>query len=157
MSPTAPWTQGRDEVKRALADKELSTITGAAADGEALVEKAERTLRSAVTVLADDPDTAYSLAYDAARFCGTALLAQQGLRPTTGGGHLVVVNVLRAQFGNRFSMLNTMRRRRHALEYPSDPGDETSQAEAQTAIDAAGEYVEATKQLLPTLGLYRVR
>lgn len=157
MSPTAPWAQGRDEVQRSLERRELDTITGAAADGEALLVKAARTLRSATTVLADDPDTAYSLAYDAARFCGTALLAQQGLRPTTSGGHLVVVNVLRAQFGNRFPMLNTMRRRRNELEYPSGPGDETSPAEAQTAIDAAGEYLHAARQLLPVLGLYRTR
>ena len=35
-------------------------------------------------------DSAFVLAYDAARYAARALLAQQGLRPTTSGGHYVV-------------------------------------------------------------------
>ncbi|GAB3086042.1 hypothetical protein GCM10027215_33000 [Nocardioides zeae] len=52
----------------------------------ALLAEAERTLRSASAVAVDDPDAAYSLVYDAARFRGTALLAERGLRRSATGG-----------------------------------------------------------------------
>lgn len=45
-----------------------------------------------------DPEATCSLAYDAARKSATALLAYQELRPTTAGGHIAVVDVMRAQF-----------------------------------------------------------
>jgi hypothetical protein len=38
-------------------------------------------LETAAAIVADDPESAFVLAYDAARFVGEALLAQQGLRP----------------------------------------------------------------------------
>jgi hypothetical protein len=39
------------------------------------------------------------LSYDAARQACVSLLAQQGLRPTTSGGHYAIEEVIRAQFG----------------------------------------------------------
>jgi len=71
-----------------------------AANGDPLLGKAARTLESATALVERDPDTAYVLAYDAARYSGTALLAQQGLRPTTAVGHHAVETILRAQFGD---------------------------------------------------------
>lgn len=61
--------------------------------------RASRTLTTAETIASDDPDSAFVLAYDSARYAGTALLAHQGLRPTTSGGHYAVEVALRAQFG----------------------------------------------------------
>ena len=66
-----------------LAGKQLQQVAGRQANGEHLLEKAARTLATAGEVALDDPDSAYVLAYDAARYSATALLAQQGLRPTT--------------------------------------------------------------------------
>ena len=43
------------------------------------------------------PDSSVVLAYDAARQACVALLAQQGLRPTTAGGHYAV----RSRAGSR--------------------------------------------------------
>lgn len=95
------WPRGQAEVDAALNARHLQQVTGAAANGEPLLDKAARTLESANALLDTDPDTAYVLAYDAARYSGTALLAHQGLRPTTAGGHYAVETVLRAQFGGR--------------------------------------------------------
>ena len=66
-----------------------------------LVQKALRTL-AAVGETADHlPDNVSVLADDAARYSGTAILAYQGLRSTTFGGHHAVV-ALCAQFGGGF-------------------------------------------------------
>lgn len=148
------WAKGQAEVDDALRAGHLQKITGAAASGEALLEKAARTLGSAKALVETDPDTAYILAYDAARYSGVALLAQQGLRPTTAGGHYAVETVLRAQFGDRYRTFGAMRRRRNELEYPTVPGDETPPAEAHSAVSDAEALIEAARRILPALGLY---
>jgi hypothetical protein len=125
------WARGQEDIDRLLTDRELQKITSAAMGGAALLEKAARTLATAARNAVDDPESAYVLAYDAARFAGTALLAQQGLRPTARGGHYAVEKALRAQFGERFRAFATLRRRRNELEYPTLPGETTTQAEAE--------------------------
>jgi hypothetical protein len=51
------------------------------------------------------PDSAFVLAYDAARQACTAPLAQQGLRPTTSGGHYAVEESAPSVGVSRSSML----------------------------------------------------
>ncbi len=148
------WARGHAEVEAALSVRHVQRITGSAANGEPLLSKAVRTLESASALVESDPDTAFVLAYDAARYGGTALLAQQGLRPTTASGHYVIETILRAQFGDGFRKFGAMRRRRNELEYPKVAGDDTTTAEAQVAIDDATAILEAARQLLPALGLY---
>ncbi len=94
------------------------------------------------------------LAYDAARFVGESMLAQQGLRSTQAGGHVAVVEAVRAQFAGPFTALNTLRRRRNELEYPSFPGDHIEQAEVTAAIVTAREQLEAAEKLIEHLGIF---
>lgn len=77
------WAKGEETIEEFLANRELETIVGAQSDGRSWIDKARRTLKSASELTGADPDSAYVLAYDAARFACTALLAQQGLRATT--------------------------------------------------------------------------
>jgi hypothetical protein len=93
------------------------------------------------------------LAYDAARQACTALLAQQGLRPTTAGGHYAVEESVRAQFGTILRPFGA-RRRRNELEYPLDPADRASVAETAEGIRAAAELIDAAAKILPNLGLF---
>jgi hypothetical protein len=113
-----------------------------------------RTLASAKALLDIDPDSTYTLAYDAARFACTALLAQQGLRPTTNGGHYAVEQVVRAQFQSHFQSYGTLRRRRHELEYPSAPDAGTTPEEAAEACGSAQAIIEAAGKLLPHLRFF---
>ena len=83
------------------------------------LQKASRTLETAGDIADQDPDSAYVLVYDAARYAGTAILAHRGLRPTTSGGHYALEVALRAQFGDGFRPFGAVRRRRNELEYPS--------------------------------------
>lgn len=144
------WSKGRAEVEHLLAQGRLQKISGSAADDTDWLERARRTLRTAQAI-ADDPDSAFILAYDAARHACTALLAHQGLRPTTAGGHYVVEEVLRAQFGDAFRQFGALRRRRNEIEYPMRPGDDVEQGEASAAIAAAGLLIDAAGELMPSL------
>jgi HEPN domain-containing protein len=144
---------GEAEIEKLLAERQLQQVTGAQANGEHLLRRAARTLSTASDIV-DDPDSAYILAYDAARYAGTALLAQQGLRPTTSGGHYAVELALRSQFGNGFRPFGAMRRRRHELEYPSGPAETTTPKEAHEAIEDAQRLYDAASRLLPTLGVF---
>lgn len=83
----ARWKRGEAEVEALIAAGDLQQLTGAAADGERLLTKAAVTLETAGIAIERDPDSAFVLAYDPAHQALTGLLAHQGLRPTTKGGH----------------------------------------------------------------------
>ncbi len=63
--------------------------------------------------------------------------------------------MVRAQFGGPFERFGALRRRRSEIEYPQRPGDDISQAEAETAIAAAESIHVAAIVLQPQLDLYR--
>lgn len=150
----ARWNRGEAVVEQYLKTGELQRIQGLAANGEAWLIKARRTLETAELTLQRDPDSAYVLGYDAARMACTALLAHQGLRPTTKGGHLVVEQTVRAQFGDEFRPFRVLRIRRNELEYPAFPGELADQDEAQEALAHIAKILEAANKLIPHLGLF---
>jgi len=148
------WKRGESEVEALVASGELQKLTGDAANGDRLLAKAVTTLETARSAVESDPDSAYVLAYDACRQALTALLAQQGLRPTTRGGHYAVEQVVRAQFGPGFRQFGALRRRRNELEYPERPDDDATDDEATEAVEKAQEIIAAAHGLLDQLGLF---
>ncbi len=94
------------------------------------------------------------LAYDAARYATTALLAQQGLRTATAGGHVTVESVIRAQFGDGFRGFGFLPRRRNELEYPTAGTAASDVDEANDAAAQSGGIVQAAEKLLPNLGFF---
>lgn len=150
----ARWQLGQAEVQELLRAGDLQKLTGEAANGERLLAKASTTLETARSAIQSDPDSAFVLAYDAARQALTALLAHQGLRPTTKGGHYAVEQAARAQFGQGFRQYGALRRRRNELEYPERPGDDADIEEAAEAVEKAQEVVNAATGLLDQLGLF---
>ena len=106
------------------------------------------------TLVNTEPSSAITLAYDAARFAALAVLAQQGLRATTKGGHLAVDEAVRAQFGNAFRPFKALRIRRNELEYPDHPDEVVEPAEATDAITDSRRIIDAAAKLLPHLGLF---
>jgi len=148
------WPRGEAQVKQLIANKQLQQVIGGQANGEHLLQKASRTLETADGIAGQDPDSAYVLAYDAARYSATAILAQQGLRPTTSGGHYAVEVALGAQFGDGFRPFGAMRRRSNELEYPTGPGETTTLDEAQKAIQDPEGLLRAAQRLWPTLSIF---
>lgn len=116
------WEQGREAIERMLADSELQRVPASREQADRLIAQARTHVSSAMKVCADDPAGGYALAYDAARKALTAILENQGLRPTTRGGHLAVLEAVRAQLdppmGRMLRQFNRMRTRRHDAEYP---------------------------------------
>lgn len=148
------WPQGEATIERMISTGHLQMITGVQANGPPWLDKAAKTLHTAQGIIEDDPESAYILVYDAVRHACTGLLAQQGLRPTTAGGHYAVEEAVRAQFGSRFKPLGTLRRRRNELEYPAYPGDHVDEHETRDALADAHTMLEATSKLLPHLGFF---
>ena len=148
------WPRGEREIEQLIQIKALQRVLGAQADGTHLLEKAARTLATATAIRDRDADSAFLLAYDATRYCGTALLAHQGLRPTMTGGHYAVEVALRAPFGEGFKAFGTLRRRRNELEYPSVPVEVTTPAEVEAAIADARRFLGAANMLLPKLSIF---
>ena len=148
------WARGEAEVEQLIARGELERVTGGAADGTPLLEQARRTATTAAGLVSSDPYSAYVLAYDAARFGCIALLAQQGLRATTSGGHYAVEQAVRAQFGDGFRPFGALRRRRNELEYPHQPSDTATPEEAEQAAAAAQQLIAAASKMLPQLSFF---
>lgn len=148
------WSRGEAQIEQQLRAGELQALRGGLADGEPWLAKAERTVAAAATLIDTDASSAITLAYDAARFAALAVLAQQGLRATTKGGHLAVDEAVRAQFGDAFRPFRALRIRRNELEYPDHPDEVVEVVESVDAIADSRRIIEAAAKLLPHLGLF---
>jgi hypothetical protein len=124
----ARWPRGEAEIERLLSLKHLQAVTGVAANGRPLLDKAHRTLGTAASIASTDPDSAFVLAYDAARYAATALLTQQGL--------------------------GFQRRRRNELEYPSAGSTTSDIDEATDAVAQSRSIIEAADQALLNLSFF---
>jgi hypothetical protein len=147
------WRKGEASIERLLAAGELQSVTGARADGQPRIAKARRVLVSAAGLRDSDPESAYVLAYDAARFACAALLTHQGLRATSAGGHYAIDVAVREQFSGPFEDFGGLRRQRNELEYQLVT-DVVSSTDASRAIDLANKLVNTAEQMLPHLGLF---
>ena len=148
------WSAGEATVDRLLTAGHIERVQGAQADGESWLERARRGLEAARVLAESAPDSSVILAYDAARQACVALLAQQGLRPTTAGGHYAIEEVIRAQFGPSLRAFGGLRRRRNELEYPLYPTEQASAAEAAEALKSAAEIIDSAAKLLLNLSLF---
>ncbi len=145
---------GEDEVLRLLREREVEQIPPDEELADLLMDDARRHLASAARLANDDPAGAFQLTYDAARKACSALLAVQGLRATSRGGHIAVRDVVRAQFGSGrrgkpLQELDAMRRRRKDAEYPQDSGDAIDAEEVGDVLSKARAIVDYAAMLLP--------
>jgi hypothetical protein len=86
------WRKGEEQVTGLVEQRHLQQVAADSQTAAALLASAGRHVDSARRTVDTDPEAAYALAYDAARKSATALLAHQGLRPTTSGGRIAVVD-----------------------------------------------------------------
>jgi hypothetical protein len=150
----ARWARGETEIEQLIAAGHLERVSGGQAGGTPLLNQARKTIATAAKLIPDDAYSAYVLSYDAARFACVALLAQQGLRATTNGGHYAVERAVRAQFGDGFRSFGALRRRRNELEYPHMPSDTATTDEAREAAETAERLISAATALLPQIAFF---
>jgi DNA-binding LacI/PurR family transcriptional regulator len=82
------WSAGEATIEHLIEQGHIERVHGAQADGRSWLDRARRALNAARAIAESVPDSSIILSYDAARQACVALLAQQGLRPTTAGGQL---------------------------------------------------------------------
>ena len=86
----------------------------------------------------------------------TALLATQGLRPTTKGGHTGPIRAVRAQLAGHAKALRSydrLRVTRNRTDYPS-PGASLSIDDVTEGIQRAGDIVDVAATVLPQLPVF---
>ena len=147
------WERGRGTIERLLDGGELERVAPSDEVAARLMADAEAHIRLASKGVGDDPGGALQLSYDAARKASAALLAIQGLRATTRGGHIAAIDAVRAQFNERggtdvFGRLSRLRRRRNATEYPNPDSPTVTTEEAERALETARETLDAAKRLI---------
>ncbi len=141
------WEPGRDEIERLMESGELECVTPDARLARRLLADADKHLHTADDAIArDDLSGAYQLAYDALRKSAAALLAVQGLRATSRGGHIAIQDAVGAQFGTTvraFKSFGRLRRARNNFEYPS------TDTSGPTPDDVRDALATATKARTP--------
>jgi len=134
------WQPGRDKISGLLDAGELEQVTVDQRIAQLLLDDAGRHLATAGTALSSgDLSGAYQLAYDALRKSAASLLALQGLRATSRGGHVAVQESVMAQFGSTvraFRSFGRIRRARNSFEYPSTIAPGPSADDVADAIAA---------------------
>jgi hypothetical protein len=152
------WEQGRAEIDRMLADGELECVQASREHADRLVNQARRHLDSAETTCDSDPEGAYGTLYDAGRKSMWAILANQGLRPTTKGGHLAIYHGVKAQLdppmGQQLRPFDRMRRQRHDAEYPQIDTPELHADDIREDIPKIQALVDIAERVLDSMSAY---
>ena len=146
------WQPGRDRIAELLEAGELQQVTADHAMSQLLLDDAHRHLASAAAASASgDLSGAYLLAYDALRKSAASLLAVQGLRATSRGGHIAIQEAVLAQFGSTvlvFRSFSRIRRARNGFEYPSTVTPGPSADDVTDAIAIATQTRDAAATIL---------
>ena len=154
------WSPGEQSIRAMLERRQLQQVPPNEQHAHQLLEQAQQSL--AVAEFASSNGylfNAVTEAWEAARKALTAPLTWQGLRPTTEGGHQVVIDAAKAQFGNVLGGVlrpaARLKRRRNDLEYPTVDAAVESE-EVADLLDAARAIVAAVPHLLrPELSVFR--
>ncbi len=152
------WEQGRADIDALIADGHIERVPASREHADRLVEQAGRHLTSAEATADGDPEGAYGVLYDAGRKALWAVLANEGLRPTTRGGHLAVYRAVLAQLdppmGATLRPFDRMRRQRHAAEYPATDTPALSSQDVLDDLPKIRAIVDLATRVLDTMGVY---
>lgn len=152
------WNQGREQIDRMLAESQLEKVHPSREHADRLLEQARRHLGSAQMTCETDPEGAYGMAYDAGRKALWSILANQGLRPTTRGGHLAAYQAVSAQLdpplGTALRPFDRMRRQRNAVEYPAVDTPSLQAADVREDIPKIEAIVGIAAQVLEQMSVY---
>jgi len=96
--------------------------------------------------------------YDAGRKALWAILANQGLRPTTQGGHLAVYHAVKAQLdppmGQQLRPFDRMRRQRHDAEYPQIDTPELHPDDIRDDLPKIRAIVDIAERVVDNMSVY---
>jgi hypothetical protein len=146
------WNQGRSQVDRLIADGELQHVPANREHADQLLAQARKDLASARLLLDANPKRAYESIYDEARMALTAVLENEGLRPTSRGGHIAPYAAVSAQLdppmGAVLRPFDRMRRTRNRSEYPSFTTPDVTPDNVRADLPVASSIVEVCEGVL---------
>lgn len=154
------WQQGRETVDRMLAAGQLERVTASREHAERLLAQARAHLTLATSGQSAelDPVGSYQLLYDAARKALSAVLENQGLRTTSRGGHVAVLDAVRAQLdpplGATLRPFDRMRRTRNESEYPRDDRPAVTAADVGRDQAHTRAFIELAERVLDQMSPY---
>ncbi len=152
------WEQGRAEVDALIAQGLVEKVAPSREHADRLLAQARRHLANARNSADVDPEGAYSTLYDAGRKALWAVLANQGLRSTTRGGHLAVYDAVRAQLdppmGAQLRPFDRMRRQRHSAEYPALDTPELDPDDVLIDVPKIQAVVDIAERVLDQMSVY---
>jgi hypothetical protein len=123
-----------------------------------LLVQARKDLASAELLLDANPKRAYESLYDAARMALTAVLENEGLRPTSRGGHIAPYAAVAAQLdppmGATLRPFDRMRRTRNRSEYPSFTTPDVAPDNVRADIPVAASIVDVCGSVLDEMSPY---
>lgn len=151
------WPTGRETVNAMLQRGEIDRVVGDLTNVHELLSIAPKHLASAEMLIATDPVGAYSMLYDGVRKSLAAILLAQGLRATTGGGHIAIERVVLAQFTKpppsaAFRPFSRMRVTRHNGEYGSNSAIDADLVRGDLPLARAMQKM--AEVLTPTLEIF---
>jgi len=111
-----------------------------------LLTDAANHIEAARVIAALDPNGGFQLAYDAGRKAASSILAAQGLRATSKGGHVATIAAMRELDVDGFAPLDRMRRKRNQLEYPDETDAPATEADVLEAVASASGMLAVARQ-----------
>jgi HEPN domain-containing protein len=154
------WAKGADVIEDLLARGHLEPVPADPAEAAYLLDRARRHLETARREAQEDPEIAYDALYAAARKALTAVLRQQGLRPTRQGGHEAVIQAAEAQLvppaGPVLRPYRRLRSRRGQGDYLVSDGA-VHREDVEADLPAARAIVDAAAEVVPHLPVYAPR
>ena len=152
------WNQGRAQIDRLIADGELQRVPPNREHADQLFVQARKDLASAELLADANPKRAYESLYDATRMALTAVLENEGLRPTSRGGHTAPYAAVSAQLdppmGQVLRPFDRMRRTRNRSEYPSFTTPEVTPNNVRADLAVASSIVEVCEGVLDEMSPY---
>lgn len=152
------WEQGRAAVDGMLFRGELERVPPSREHADLLLAQARQHVTSAEAIVTTDPTGSYQLLYDAARKALGAVLGNQGLRATSRGGHIAVVDALTAQLdpplGAALRPFDRMRRRRNEAEYPTQGKPELTAEEVARDLAKVRQIMDLAARVLDQMSPY---
>ncbi len=141
-----------------LSSGQLERVPPSRQHADTLLGQAERHLELARQGARTDPTGAYQLLYDASRKALAAILENQGLRATSRGGHLAVLDAVTAQLdpplGRTLRSFDRMRRRRNSAEYPRLDTPEITPDDVTQDLSKAQDFLSLATQVLDQMSPY---
>jgi len=146
------WQQGRDTIEGMIARGELERVSASREHADLLLYQADQHVGSAQAIASSDATGAYQPLYDAARKALAAVLENQGLRATSRGGHIAVLDAVSAQLdpplGTILRPFDRLRRRRNQAEYPAADRPSFRSDEVDRDLPKVREIVETAAKVL---------